>query len=244
MIRTFMLCIAALAAAPAASDEMPAPGSYETEGARGSLYIRIAKDGSMKFQIDYVGVNAHVCDLAGKIKGGTGYARDPSGHGAETSCLITFRPVPGGLEVIAQDPNACADYCGANVWFEGSYFLPPAGCKPDERRERRSAFTELYNSKEYARAYETLNAYYNQCRRFLNWVEIDKVRNDLAIAQYHLGHKDECLRILKDTIGAERPDVAQLQLPPADLEVYLPVAQATWYNLRLCGKEDGKPTGR
>jgi hypothetical protein len=235
MFRAFLVYLAALAAAPAALAQSPAPGDYETEGARGSLSITADVKGALQFQIDYIGRNAHVCDLAGKIKDGTGHAEQWD-NGAEPPCLITFKPVPGGLEVRAKDEAACTDYCGANVWFEGTYYLPPAGCKPKERTDRRDTFTGLYRSKDYVQAYETLNAFYSQCQKFLNWVEIDAVRNDLAITQYHLGHKDECLRILKDTRAAEEASEEQLTLPPADLDSYLPVAKATWYNLKLCGK--------
>lgn len=240
---SFILWVAVIAATPSAlaktpSTQTPLPGDYETLRGWGSLYITAAQDGALSFQIDAIGANAHVCSLSGKIKGNRGYTGE---EGAEAQCVILFEAVPNGLSVSAQTGEACSNFCGVHAGFEGAYLLPPAGCKQTERWERRDSFTETYRLKDYPRAYETLDSLYRQCGEFMNWVEIDHVRNDLAITQYHLGHKEACLDILKDTIGATQTNEKELGLPPADLGAYLPVAQATWHNLKLCGKGAAKP---
>lgn len=231
----FIFWLAALSATSAALAQTPPPGEYETHNGWGALSISAGKNGVALFQIDTIGANAHVCSLNGKIKGDTGYAE--AGE-ADPQCFITFKAVPGGFSVSAQTPETCREYCGARAGFEGAYLLPPSGCKPDEREARRSFFTAMYRLENYAQAYESLNSFYKQCGDFLNWIEIDKVRNDLAIAQYHLGQNASCLSILKDTLGATQANEEELSasLPPSDFDSYLPVAQATWFNLKLCGK--------
>jgi len=240
---SFILCIAALATASIARAETPAPGEYETPQGWGTLSVRNSQGGALSFEIQSIGANAHMCDLSGKIKGDKGYTDEEGAAAGEAPCVISFRAVPAGYSVSAETGDACRAFCGARAWFEGDYLAPPPGCKPAERAEQRAGFASQYRAKDYHHAYDTLDAFYQRCGKFLNWVEIDKVRNDLAVTQYHLGHKDACLAILRDTIGARETNEQELSLPPADLDAYLPGAQATWFNLKLCGK-GAKPPAR
>jgi hypothetical protein len=219
--------------------QTPPNGEYLTSS--GSLSIRPGKGGSSTFQIDTVGANFHLCSLNGMVKDGMGYVEDE--EKSEPQCLILFTIEKGRINVSTQSDSACRRYCGARAMFEGTYLLPPAGCKLSVREVTRKSFLASYRSKDYSHAYDTLNEMYQQCHDFLNRVEIDSVRNDLAIAQFHLGHKEACLDILKDTIGATQTDedkLSETRMPPGDFYAYLPIAKATWHNLKLCRSNNSK----
>ncbi len=77
----------------------------------------------------------------------------------------------------------------------------------------------------------------------MGWIEIDQVRNDLALAQYHNGEFQQCLATLNTTLAAKVKNEEELKagnggvyLPPCDLDNYIGVAKATWFNKTLCTK--------
>jgi hypothetical protein len=81
----------------------------------------------------------------------------------------------------------------------------------------------------------------------MNWIEIDQVRNDLALAQYHSGEFQQCLTTLNDTLAGTVKDEVELKsgngnvyLPPCDFDNYIGVAKATWFNKALCTKAKTK----
>jgi len=236
---SFILLIAAVVATPAVMAQTPSPGDYVMPP-DGSLSVKVSKDGASTFEIGVTGSNAHYCSLKGKIKDNIGYAE--SEDASDPQCSILFTSEQSGLKVSITTGSACGDFCGMNVWFEGTYIPLPTGCSSSELKTTRESFTTAYRSKDYSHAYDTLSSMFHQCRNFLDWKEIDSVRNDLAVTQYHLGHQEECIGILKDTIGATQTNIEKLKssLPPSDFEYYLPVAKATWYNLKICGKVAGK----
>lgn len=249
VLPTYIVTLLTIFVVPFAIAQTPEAGNYYTKGNWGDLEISMSKDGKRKFKIFTVGANAHMCSLAGEIKDGTGYviegADDPTQDNIlpieekdaeEHPCLISFAPVINGLDVTSS--GGCGGYCGSRAGFEAIYFKMPAVCQ--SREKSKDLFLVAYRSKAYSRAFDKLNSMYQQCHEFLTWIEIDSVRNDLAITQYHLGHNEACIAILKDTIGAKQTDEEKLSLPPADFEAYLPVAKATWHNLKLCGKNNNR----
>ncbi len=221
--------LSAAAWAPIAFADSPKPGEYQTEGDWGWMKI---KDG--KFEISSIGGNAHICELSGKIEGNKGYTEDDSAA-PEDRCVINLKPIPNGVEVIPETEDTCRQFCGMRAGFEGKYYLPPSDCTHEGRKAAHDEFQEKYTAKDYRRAYATLDAHFKRCSKFMNWVEIDNVRNDLAITQFHLGHKDACLKILQETRAAGATGEDDLGLPPADQDAYLPTAQATWFNMKKCG---------
>lgn len=77
----------------------------------------------------------------------------------------------------------------------------------------------------------------------MNWIEIDQVRNDLALAQYHSGEFQQCLITLSNTLAGTVKDEDELRagngnvsLSPCDFDNYIGVAKATWFNKSLCAK--------
>ena len=88
----------------------------------------------------------------------------------------------------------------------------------------------------YAVAVNALNSFLAQCKDHMNWIEIDQVRNDLALAQYRSGRPASCLATLKATLASGFEGEEDLKtgnsvhLPPCDFDNYIPVAKATWFN--------------
>lgn len=160
------------------------------------------------------------------------------GQDRDSSCLVQFARRGAAVELSTSTGEACSAYCGVRAAFTGTYLVPPAGCKPKERAARREAFARQYRAHDFAKALATLTALQQQCGRFFNWLMTDDLRNDLAVTLNHLNRKSECLAVLEPTRGAKARDAQALgeELPWADLEAYLPVAKATWHNLRLCAR--------
>lgn len=217
------------------AQQQAATGVYEARGGMSTLKIAQGKDGTLLFVMDTTGANGHVCGLDGRLRGLVGLANVGA---SQAACVIDFKPGKLSLSVSTSTPEACRIFCGVRAWFEGEYFSPPQGCAATERKARRKAFTERYRAGQYQSALETITAFYTQCADFLDWIEIDAVRNDMAVTQWHLGNKAACLAVLKDTRGARQTneDALGADLPPADLAGYLPVAKATWFNLKQCAK--------
>jgi hypothetical protein len=235
IIPKLFLAFLLLPLTPIAFADPPAPGTYQTEGDWGSMTI---KDGT--FEIGSIGANAHVCDLSGKIKGNKGYADSEYGDNAkpEDNCVIDFEPVPNGVKLSSKTEDACHQFCGARAGFLGTYYQPPKDCTAERRKAARADFQRMYDAKDYRHAYTALDAHFKRCGKFMHWMVKDEVRNDLAITQYHLGHKDTCLQILQQTTAAKYTNEDDLALPPADHDAYLPTAQATWFNMKKCSKQD------
>jgi len=77
----------------------------------------------------------------------------------------------------------------------------------------------------------------------MNWIEIDEIRNDLALAQYHNGEFQQCLITLNETLATKVKNEDELKegkdgfyLPPCDFDNYIHVAKSTWFNKALCTK--------
>jgi hypothetical protein len=128
--------------------------------------------------------------------------------------------------------------------FEGSYFALPKGCTHAQRRATGKSFTQAFQSRDYQHAYEVLAAMQSRCARFLEWIEQDRLHNDLALTLHHLDRDADCLKELAQTLAASVSDEQGLAEriigAPSDLESYRPVARATWHNQRLCHSGNAK----
>lgn len=234
------LCMAlALPLGAGAQASAPRPGSYETEGGWGQLTIKSGnRPGTLGFSIEAIGGNAHTCSVGGTLQGDRGVADDETGPEA---CAIRFTARGDRIEVKPLTPENCRTFCGARASFDGTYLLPPEGCRPAQRKARRAVFLSAYQARRHAEALSTLSAFQRECGALLSWLEVDRVRNDLAVTLHHLGRDDECLAQLKATRGAQWSTEAEVRegLPPSDADAYLSVAKATWTNQRLCGRKPG-----
>ena len=206
------------------------PGVYETEGGWGTVTIK-----NNQFKISTMGENGHTCNLAGKIIGTKGITTEEYSSDA---CKIIFEAQSSTIEIKIDTDDACRAYCGARADFTGKYYIPASECAIKSRKERRKDFLKFYTEKQYITAYEKLSTLNLECGNFFNWIEKDQIKNDLAVTLFHIENKNECLNVLKTTLGWEQKTVEDLQnyLPPTDYEIYLPVAKATWNNIKLCQK--------
>jgi len=243
----FALVIAAAAASAAEKTEIR-PGQYVLDGDRGTLSIR--KGGAqnkLTFEIGSVGQNCHSCSVSGVISGATGHGDSWAGDGSDSKCDISFSANGTDVMVRPMTQDACRAYCGMRAGFDGTYRIPPVACASAGRKKLRDRFLGLYSARQFVQAGETLQTLIAQCKSFMGWIEIDQVRNDLALAQYRSGESQLCLKTLSDTLAARVRDEQELKsgsggvnLPPCDFESYIGVAKATWFNKALCTKASSK----
>lgn len=209
-------------------------GLYEAHEGWGSLMItKDTNSETKRFSIGTLGPDGHSCSVEGILKNGKIF---PVWRGEPTDCNITFKQTGPAIEVSAEG-DGCRDFCGSRASFDSVYTRPIKVCMPSARRDRRAKFLSQYQKKNYKQAYEGLDRFRRECENRLTWMELDQVRNDLAITLFHLGRLSECRLILSQNRAADITDTEDLKggLAPFDYNNYLPVAEATWYNMKRCG---------
>lgn len=216
------------------------PGEYVLSGDWGRLKVE-GRDGKTNFSIVSVSANCHTCDLSGQIIGYSAETVDEGLTNEEMVCRIRMTPSPDGrqVKVEPQTFEACRQYCGMRAAFDGIYLKPKVLCTDKGQRSARNRFIQHYRAKQFSQAVETLRPILEQCGEFLNWIEIDDVRNDLSLAYFHAGKSRQCIDTLQKTRASSFVNEEALRqgLPPCDFDNYVPTAKATWHNLRLCGSE-------
>lgn len=224
-----------------ATDAVPL-GEYVLTGDRGRLKIE-RRDGKEIFSIDSMGGNCHTCDLSGRLSGTTAETVDEVPSNGNTVCRIRMNPSPDGGQITVEPltEEACRQYCGMRAGFNGVYRKPQGRCTKPGQRNARDAFIRNYRAKRFNEAVAVLRPVLEQCSEFLDWIEVDRVRNDLALAYLRTGNTEQCVETLRVTTAFEYADEKALrkELPPCDFDNYLPTAQATWHNMRLCGAQPG-----
>jgi len=218
----------------AAAEPALQPGDYLTESGWGTLIIKRGNGGTLNFQLEAMGGNAHSCGLDGEIRNGRATLE---GMDKDKPCVVTFTVKGDGIAVDSVDAQICRYYCGMRAAFEGLYMKAAPGCAPAAMRATRKEFKALYDRKDYAAARAKLEPAFNNCTKTLDWLETSWIRNDLAITQYRLGDNAGCLRTLeplaKDAAKSDRQ--IQADFPPTDADNWLPVVKAARTNLKLCG---------
>lgn len=233
IVSSLVLCLAA-AVAHAGSEGLR-PGEYITENGWGILTIS-ASGGLTTFSIEAVGGNGHTCSLDGEVRNlRARLETDEEGK----ACEVTFLPKAGSIDVSSVDSETCRFFCGMRATFEGEYLRPAPGCGTRESSATRAEFQRLYNAKSYARAAALLEPLLSRCSKALDWLETGRIRNDLAITQYHLGQLAECRKTLEPLMEEASKTKEELQeiYPPSDFESYLPIAKATMHNAKLCAEK-------
>jgi hypothetical protein len=212
------------------------PVEYVREGGFGTLTMTPAGNGAKAFELSTFGANAHDCSLSGTIKGDIGKTNDT--EPGQPECRIAFAQKGNMIEVTPQTPEACREYCGARASFDGKFYLPPPACTQGASQQAKDAFLSQYKARNYAQAYEGLNAWFGTCSFLVHWIDADRVRNDLALAQYHMKQPAACMATLANTVAAKAKTLKALEeeLPPVEWDSYAPTAKATFYNMKLCSK--------
>lgn len=237
MLRYLLHCsfIIAVAASAVAAQPEIRPGQYVLDYDRGTLTIRSDKQNRRTFEIKSIGGNCHTCSLSGVIQGSVGHADD-------SECVISFSADRSTIVVKPITEEECSIHCGARARFDGSYVLPPAACTSAGRQAQRDRSLTLYRSHHYSQAASTLQTLITRCEKFMNSIEIDQARNDLALSQYHNGKIAQCLETLNATLAGKVKDEEGFKhggdyyMPPSDFENYIGVARAIWFNKALCTK--------
>ena len=250
-LRYFLLSalfVAMLALGESAASE-PRPGSYIRDGESGTLVIRRDSHNKLVFRIESIGGNCHQCGVSGVIRGSVAHADDESEIKSGPQCAIAFSSTASGVDVHPTTEVECRAYCGARAGFDGTYRVPPAACTSAGRQAARDRALRSHRAHRYADAATTLKTLLTDCAPFIGWIEIDQMRNDLALAQYRKGEFTQCLETLSATLGSKVDSVEELRagggkvyLPPCDFDNYSGVASATLFNKALC--TNGMSPGR
>lgn len=238
----FAFMIAVTASAMAAPPKIQ-PGQYVRERGSGMLTIRSDAQKRLTFEIESIGGNCHTCNVSGVISGATGYPDGWAAESDDSKCDISFSAGRSAVIVSPINVEECRAYCGMRAGFDGMYHVPPAACTNAGRQALRDRFLSLYRSRRFAQAADILQSLMAQCEKFMDWIEMDQVRNDLALAQYHNGEFQQCLATLDATLAARARNEEELKggengiyLPPCDFDNYIGVAKSTWFNKALCAK--------
>ncbi len=233
----------ACAASMAAKTPDVRPGEYFRKGDSGTLTVRSDAEKRLTFKIESIGGNCHVCSVTGSLVGGVGKADEWLEDGSDSKCRISFSVERSAMVVSPITQEECRVYCGMRAQLDGEYRIPPPICKSGSRQRLRDQSLQLYRARRFSLATEPLQKLLTQCSEFMSLIEVDQVRNDLALAQYRNGNFPQCLATLNATLAAQVKDEEELKsgsgdvyLPPCEFINYLPVAERTWFNRSLCTK--------
>lgn len=245
MILTFLLSAPSANAAEKASTVI-IPGQYIRSADSGTLKIQQGDNGKLVFEIESVGSNCHTCSVSGTIQAGLGHAESWAADGSDSNCRIIFKEQGTEIHVSSTTVEECHAYCGARASFEGSYKKMHAPCSRSDRQKNKNTFLKLYRSRDFASAAAVLEPMLAECSKFMDRIESDQIRNDLALAQFHGGNPAACLQTLSATHAASYTGEEDLKgnMPPCDFDNYISTAKATWHNKSLCEKrKTQKPRG-
>lgn len=210
-------------------------GDYVTERGWGKLSIRSDKNGrSQTFSIQAIGVNAHECSLDGRVRGGKATLNSDYSEGP---CNIEFKALPeGSIAVMPNESNhrACSGFCGARAYFSGTYLPLPSECSRSGVDKIRAEFKRAYDRKDFAQARSALEAPFIKCEKQLHYPVRDRMANDLALTQNHLGDDEGCRKTLASLVELASTADAKINAPPAEEDVVRSIVRATRTNLRLC----------
>ncbi|MCP1175623.1 hypothetical protein [Ralstonia chuxiongensis] len=222
MIAGWLASACAMAAGPAVE-----PGEYVYILGGSASGTMTVKGGS--FSITTIGGNCHTCAIEGTFRGRVGVDTD------EGKCHIA---VSGNKDALKLDSSAtaeaCRDFCGMRAMFDGDYRRAPAACTDRQRQARIGQAHKQYAAKDYDAARTTLRSLLSDCAPFMDWIERDKVRSDLAVTEYHRGDNAQCLAVLSETTAVKAQKDASLFLPPCDADNYASTSKAILYNQGLC----------
>ncbi len=230
MKHIFIALAATLSIATYAHTRIP-PGEYLMELGEGLLVIKPDRT----FSLTTFGRDASTCDFSGAI------SKEPS-QIEDSVCFISFKRK--GHNVLVDMNNrytndqdtGCSSFCGYRAGYGGGTFYAASDCGRKSMAQTRNRFKVSYDKKDYPKAIATLSPLLEKCARFLAWPEESSIRNDLALAQLHIGNKAACLATLKPLAedASQSEEEIRERYPPLELNIFLPLIKATRTKLRLC----------
>ena len=139
------------------------------------------------------------------------------------------------MQIASGSGDACRSYCGARAGFDGQYRKPPTACTDRARAGRIKEGRSAYAKKNYDVAATAFTSLIDQCSTYMSWMDVDRMRSDLALTQFHLGDKAKCLQTLAPTVAMQnQDDVETFGLPPANAIDYQSTGKAILHNAKLC----------
>lgn len=214
------------------------PGEYVTQGGVGTLSISQNDEKKVFFSIHAAGTNGHTCsDLDGEIVKGRAVLKP---YPQFEPCTMLFERTTNGIKVGPQLDPPCRAFCGARAGYNDEYFKVREGCDSYSVLRSRGEFKDLYDQKEFHRAEAILSKIVKNCEKVIPWIDLGWIKNDLAITQYHLRRKNDCLKTLEPL--AEDASLSDEEIKgkfaPVDADTYadsyIAVVQAARTNLKLC----------
>lgn len=206
-------------------------GSYIREGGWSHLELSPAHKKRQRFSVQTMGSTGNMCDLTGMMLKGTATIDDPEGG---RYCKIRFIATDSGIEVSTNEAASCWVMCGENAHYDGLYLKPSETCAHPQ--QARQNFKQQFDQGHYQQALEHLMPLLTECSRTINRIDLDWIRNDIALTQYHLNQFDACLTSLKPLISyaAKNTDELHNDIPYFMQDAYLGIIKATRTNLKLC----------
>ncbi len=224
-------CVLVMAGGTAAA-ETPRAGGYVTAGGSAWLELGEASAQGQDFRLDSQGPNGHACAFRGRLKGG----RVRVDTGEPEACILTVQASAQGLLVGTETLPACRGFCGMRAGFGGEYLWPAAGCSHAALARERLLALRAYEAREYAAAATRWQGLLSRCDSTLSFEQKMAMRNDLAVAQLHLGRHAECRATLAPSLTDEV--LAELrrtmEYSPMERELWSRLIDAARHNLRLC----------
>jgi hypothetical protein len=212
-----------------------AASEYITEKGSGRLTVTKTNATDGTFELRSIGANGHQCALEGAIHSGKASLRAGSD---EALCLINFKQTPRGIEVMPQDIQPCQAFCGVRAGFDGEYLSVSPECGDAARRKTRDKSLAVYRAKNFQPAATQLEKLLNLCRSTLRDTEQSNIRNDLAVAYFHIEQQEKCLDTLKpilDELTDSRLKFLQ-QVAPSDYEEWAAISKISKFNQKLCSQ--------
>ncbi|CAK8712176.1 MAG: hypothetical protein CDV28_10243 [Candidatus Electronema aureum] len=206
------------------------PGKYIYEGGYGELTIKRELNGKLTFSIGTIFrfmVFMPVCGLDGQLEGNKSIitiSEEMEGI-KDGLCIVNFSYTSDGINV---DSSNCDYFCGTNGSFDGLYLKPAIGCKANEISRSRKKFKQLYDHKDFDKAYAVLSPVLKNCERVLAMEDAGWIRNDIAITEYQMGHYSDCIETLIPLVKEQE----------FLTESYEPIINATRFNMGLCREGD------
>lgn len=195
----------------------------------GSAHGQLTMIGN-RFTIHTFGESRHICHLSGAL-----HWSDAGATASDGDCHISVSRSKDALNLRSSGTaEACSSLCGVHTRFDGEYRRQPIACMDRQRIARIEQSHKQYAAKSYDAALATLSAVLNECDIFMDWIERDKTKNDLARIAYLRGDSAQCVAELSDTFAVHARKGRDVLSPPSDTESYQSIGDAILHNLALC----------
>ncbi len=187
LFKYILVSVATLAGTGMADLDSFVPKSYS---AGYGTELVISKKSGFWLKIDVVGDYGHTCSFNGKIL-------DHRATDAESGCYVDIRQVTKDSVVTMVDDPICG--CGMRVsgMLGGNW---STGYKRCDLKKTNREFLKLYKKKDYGAAAGILTSFLDQCGKYIDYADRDRVYNDLAITRFHDIDREGCREAVKSTM--------------------------------------------